>query len=186
MNPTTLIFSVVQVTWTSPNYRFITLHFEQRSALKCCISEKEREMTIFNLCKMTLLHWPKPFLCNSPAFAEESCWLLHSCKNIFLSCTQPQLMVLQSRDSPSEGGCTLPSLVPPFFEKREFFEAIFFPTHTNHVRQRCSSGISWSVLSHGDQQLPGSHRACWLQTSVNNITTLCMCSRLPNLFITLF
>lgn len=41
-------FSVVQVTQTSPNYRFNTLHFEQRSALKCCISEGERERCQFS------------------------------------------------------------------------------------------------------------------------------------------
>lgn len=41
-------FSVVPVTWTSPNYRFTMLHFEQRSALKCCISEEERERCQFS------------------------------------------------------------------------------------------------------------------------------------------
>lgn len=58
---------------------------------------RKREVPIFYWCETTLLHRPKLFPCSPPAFAEETCWLLHTRKNIFPSCTQPQLTVKEKR-----------------------------------------------------------------------------------------
>lgn len=58
---------------------------------------RKREVPIFYWCKTTLLHRPKLLPCNPPAFAEETCWLLHTRKSIFPSCTQPQLTVKEKR-----------------------------------------------------------------------------------------
>lgn len=89
-------FSFVQITWCSPNYRFTTLRFEQRSALKWCIWKKKREVPIFYQCKMTLLHWTKPLLCNL-SFCRGNMLTPVLSESAQHSCTQPQLMALQQR-----------------------------------------------------------------------------------------
>lgn len=135
------------------------LHFEQRSALKCCISQKERCQFSTDV-KWHCFIGPNRSsailqLLLTPALPEST----------FPPHTQPQFMTLQSRDNPKNGGSTLASLVPLSCAKKKVFQAILFPhTLTAWDNMLQTWYLVVSALSHKDQQQTGSYRACWLKT----------------------
>lgn len=135
-------FSVVQVTWTSPNYRFTMLHFEQRSAPKCCISERERCQFSTNVKWHCFIgpNLPSAILYLLQRKHADSCiplraYSLHA--HSHSSWPAEQRQPLRWRE---HSGFTSPSFL---CKKRGFFKLSFPPPHQQHEMTCCNCGISW-------------------------------------------
>lgn len=133
-------FSVVQVTWTSPNYRFTMLHFEQRSALKCCISERCQFSTSVKWHCFIGPNLPSAILSLLQRKHADSCTPVRACSLHAHSHSSWPAKQRQPLRWGEHSGFTSPS----FLCKKRGFSSYPLPPHTDRVRRHAAT-----VVSHG-------------------------------------